>query len=232
VHEFALAPPAAPVGWTQVYAEDFSGTELGTGWFKYSGAIPSMPGGTWSPSQVQVTQGKLRLLTANVNGQWTSGGVMNNAQARTTYGKYLVRFRMDKANGVKYALLLWPASKQWPMDGEIDFAEDGGGDRSASTATVIWGQDSASREQIQRRVTADFSSWHTVGVEWTPGQLVYTLDGTPWATVQTQNAPSKPMDLALQTEAGSCNEWITCLDSTTPATTVLEVDWVAVYRRA
>jgi beta-glucanase (GH16 family) len=219
------------VGWTQVYADDFSGTDLGAGWFKYSGAIPSMPGGTWSPSQVQVTQGTLRLLTAKVDGQWTSGGVMNDVQAQTTYGKYLVRFRMDKANGVKYALLLWPASKQWPMDGEIDFAEDGGGDRSAATATVIWGQDGASREQIQRRVTSDFSSWHTVGVEWTPGQLVYTLDGAPWATVQTENVPSKPMDLALQTEAGSCNEWMTCTDSTTPATTVLEVDWVAVYRR-
>jgi hypothetical protein len=228
----ASTPPAAPAGWTRAYAEEFSGTELGAGWFKYSGAIPSMPGGTWSPSHVQVTQGRLRLLTARVNDQWTSGGVMNNVQARTTYGKYLVRFRMDKANGVKYALLLWPESEQWPMDGEIDFAEDGGGDRSATTATVIWGQDSASREQIQRKVTADFSSWHTVGVEWTPGQLVYTLDDTPWATVQTQNVPSKPMDLALQTEAGSCNEWITCLDSTTPATTTLEVDWVAVYRRA
>jgi beta-glucanase (GH16 family) len=226
----APTAPAALNGWTQVYAEDFSGTELGAGWGKYSGEIPSMPGGTWSPSHVQVTQGKLRLLTTKVNGQWTSGGVMNDVQAKTTYGKYLVRFRIDKANGVKYALLLWPDSEQWPMDGEIDFAEDGGGDRSATTATVIWGEDSASREQIQRKVTADFSSWHTIGVEWTPGQLVYTLDGKPWATVKTQSVPYKPMNLALQTEAGSCNEWITCIDSTTPATTTLEVDWVAVYR--
>jgi len=31
---------------------------------------------------------------------------------KQTYGKYLVRFRMDKGTGVKYAALLWPESER------------------------------------------------------------------------------------------------------------------------
>jgi beta-glucanase (GH16 family) len=221
--------PSAGSWWKQVYVENFSGSGLSSGWGAYSGSIPSMPGGRWDPSHVEVADGKLRLLTSKVNGQWTSGGVMNSVQARTTYGKYLVRFRMDKAPGVKYALLLWPASGEWPMDGEIDFAEDGGGSRGSTSGTMHWGTTS-NHQQVQRRVSANFSNWHTVGVEWTPSKLVYTLDGKAWGTVKSPYAPTKPMNLALQTEAGSCNTWMTCVNSSTPQTTALEVDWVAVYR--
>lgn len=221
--------PAA-AGWTKVYQDDFTGSALGTGWGKYSGAIPSTPGGTWSGSMVEVADGKLKLHTEKVNGAWNSGGVMNDVGGKTTYGKYLVRFRMDKANGVKYALLLWPTSGQWPMDGEIDFAEDGGGSRKSTAGTLHWGT-TASHQQLQRNAKADFSKWHTVGVEWTPGKVVFTLDGKPYGTIKNSNAPTKPMNLALQTEAGSCGQWMTCTDSTTPSTTTLEVDWVAVYTK-
>lgn len=223
-------PVAAP-GWRQVYQDHFDGTALGAGWGKYAGAIPSMPGGNWNRSQVEVADGKLKLHTAKLGGAWTSGGVMNNVGAQTTYGKYLIRFRMDKANGVKYALLLWPDSGRWPMDGEIDFAEDGGGTRSTTAGTVHWGTASA-HEQAQRHGKADFSTWHTVGVEWTPGKVVFTLDGEAYGSISTSQVPSKPMNLALQTEAGSCNQWMTCTDASTPARTTLEVDWVAVYERS
>lgn len=224
-----------PVGdltyWRQVFWDDFTGSSLGHGWGEYNGTIPSMPGGEWDPSHVDVSDGKLKLLTQNVGGQWTSGGVMNHVQAQTTYGKYEVRFRMDKAPGVKYAILLWPKSGTWPQDGEIDFAEDGGGSRTGTTATVHWGPNQASKEMIQRQLKGDFSQWHTLGVEWYWDKLTYTLDGKAWATVYTKNTPSKPMNLAIQTEAGSCGEWMTCVTSATPKTTTLEVDWVSVYVR-
>jgi hypothetical protein len=217
-------------GWKLSFSDDFTGNTLGAGWGKYNGPIPSMPGGVWNPSHVTVGGGELRLLGSKVNGQWTTGGVMNYVQARSTYGKYLVRFRMPKANGVKYAVLLWPASGRWPMDGEIDFAEDGGGQRASSSATVHWGASVASKVQVQRTVRTDFSNWHTVGVEWAPGKLVYTLDGGgEWGRVSNANIPSGPMNLAIQTEAGSCNLWMTCVDATTPSEVDLEVDWVAVY---
>jgi hypothetical protein len=122
--------------WKQVFADDFNGTSLANGWGAYDGEISSTPGGLWKDSHVRVRAGKLQLLGYREGDRWVTGGLMNNGPATTLYGKYEVRFRADNANGVKYAILLWPASNKWPDDGEIDFAEDGGGVRDGFSATV------------------------------------------------------------------------------------------------
>ncbi len=223
-------------GWTQVMTDDFTAPLSSGKWFTpgYSGEIPSAPGAYWAGSQVKVRDGKLILETANLAGRWTSGGIM--ARQALTYGKILIRTRIDKAAGVKYAHLLWPQSPDtWYTGGEIDFAEDGGGNRTGTTGTVIWfaNQTANSKNQIQKSATADFSQWHTLGVEWSPGKLVYTLDGAAFGTVENATAvPDGSMRMALQTEALlTCSQWNTCVGAATPALTVAEFDWVAIYTR-
>jgi hypothetical protein len=223
-------PTTAPNGWTKVYADDFTGTALRPGWGAYNGAIPSTPGGVWSPSHVTVKNGQLILTTSRVNGTWTSGGVMNVQGGSATYGRFLIRMRMDKSDGVKYAILLWPASGQWPSGGEIDFAEDGGGQRTSTTGTLVYSTDGVTVQRNQRNVGVDLSQWHTLGVDWSPGRLDFTVDNIAWGTIKSPEVPSAPMNLAIQTEAGSCDQWMTCIDATTPASTSLDVDWVAVYK--
>lgn len=213
-----------------MYADDFNGTSLGAGWGAYNGPIPSMPGGNWSPSHVTVANGQLVLSTSNVNGAWTSGGLMNYSGGHSTYGKFEVRMRMDKANGVKYALLLWPASGRWPSGGEIDFAEDEGGNRSGTTGSLVYSTNGSAAQSYQRHLTVDMSQWHTVGVEWSPGRVTFTIDNRAWGTINTPVVPSGAMNLGIQTEAGSCKQGTTCLDSTTPRVTNLDVDWVTVYQ--
>lgn len=221
-------PQGDLTGWKQVMAEDFSRPALPSGWGAYHGAPGGNPRGWWEQSRVAVRDGSLRLSGAfDRNGTYTTGGVMAWA-ARTTYGKYEVRFRVTKAAGATYALLLWPSTGTWPSAGEIDFAEDGGGDRATTTATLHSG---ANDDRVQRTLDADFSSWQTVGVEWTPRRLVYTLNGRPWATVAGAAVPSGPMDLALQLEAGRGDQWRPAPTAATPAST-LEVDWAVAYRRA
>ena len=222
-------PTTGQPGWQLTDAQDFSGTTLPAGWGTYDGPIASMPGGEWDRSHVKVGGGLATLTTTKKGGIWTSGGIMNNA-ARQTYGKYEVRMRMDKAVGVKYVALLWPASGMWPGDGEIDFAEDGGGNRQSATGTVIYSNDGRSVFKYQRPIGADFSQWHTVGVEWTKGHVVFTIDGLPWGTIDSVNVPTTPMNLAIQTEAGYCTTWMTCPDATTPDETQMQIDWVAIYK--
>lgn len=237
----APAPAAAdstdlPVGdlpgWHQVLAEDFSGSSLPSGWGAYEGHPGGEPDGMWLPSHVTVGSGAMHLNGYQDGGRWVTGGVMNSHAASLQYGKYEMRFRMTKGVGVKYAILLWPHTAEWPIGGEIDFAEDGGsGTRDHTSATMHYGADNSI---IQREITGvDFSQWHTVGVEWTPGKLVYTLDGKAWASVDSPNVPTSVMDLAVQTETGTCGErWLGCPDATTPAHVNLDVDWVSVWKRA
>jgi beta-glucanase (GH16 family) len=216
--------------WHLVFADDFSGGLDPSRWGTYSGQPGGDPGGWWDPSHVVVQDGVLRLETyrdAAFGGRWVSGGVSSSYALRQTYGKYEVRFRVDGGTGVAAVLLLWPVQAHWPP--EIDFFETGG-DTSARgdmSATLHYGPDDS---QIQRSVSADFTLWHTVGVEWTPRRLVYTLDGRPWATVRSEHVPAEQMELDLQTQAGTCgNPYAPCPDSTTPSHVDMLVDWVAAY---
>lgn len=220
-------PRGNPHGWRQTLAEDFSGTRLPAGWVAYSGRPGGNPHGWWDRAHVMFGGSKLRLTGSWSDGRFHTGGVMAWG-ARSTYGRYQVRFRVQPAPGVSYALLLWPSHGGWPSTGEIDFAEDGGGNRHSMTATLHHG---SGNHLLQRHLGADFSRWRTVGVDWQPGRLVYTLDGRPWATVRSSHVPTGPMDLALQLEAGRGSAWSPAPSAATPAHVSLEVDWVVAYRK-
>jgi beta-glucanase (GH16 family) len=228
----AAIPTGNLPGWQQVFADDFAGTSLNaSNWGTYQGQPGGDPGGWWDPSHVVVHNGLLELQTYQdpaFGNRWVSGGLSSARALKQTYGKYLVRFRMDKGNGIGGIGLLWPSDGGWPP--EIDFVEDGGGNRTDTSATLHYG---SSDNQVQRSVSADFSQWHTIGVEWTPGTLTYTLDGAVWATVVNVNVPAVPMEMDLQTQAGTCgDQWAPCPDATTPAHVNLQVDWVVAYKMA
>ncbi len=219
-------------GWQMAFADDFSGTSLNQqAWGPYDGQPGGDPGGWWDPSHVVVRSGVLELQNYQdpaFGNRWVSGGVSSSRALKQTYGKYLVRFRIDKGNGIAGIALLWPSGGGWPP--EIDFAEDGGGNRSDTSATLHYG---AGDQQIQRTISADFSQWHTIGVEWTAGTLTYTLDGAVWGTVVNVTVPAEPMEMDLQTQAGTCgDQWTPCPDATTPARVTMQVDWVVAYRPA
>jgi beta-glucanase (GH16 family) len=181
----------------------------------------------WQTNHVAVQGGQLVIRGYQEKGRWVTGGLrVTSAADGTPYGRYLVRFRIDKARGIEYVLLLWPDSERWPADGEVDFAEDEGGNRLASTASLV-----TAGAPIQRRLAKDNGQWHVMGVDWTPKSLVYTIDGVEWGRVSSPLVPTSAHHLAIQTQAEPCGRsWGPCPDATTPAEVDLQVDWVAIYR--
>jgi len=227
------APSGVPMpvgnlpGWRQVFTEDFTGTTLGRAWFAYEGEPANDPGGWFEPSHVRASDGLLTIgawREPEHNDLYVTGGVSSRNTLSSTYGRYDIRFRMDRGTGIAYALLLWPLDNRYPP--EIDIAEDNGRDRSIlySVLHPLRGG------TILNEVAGDFTQWHTVGVEWTPGSLVFTLDGEPWSTVSGEDVPSEPMGLALQSQAWYCGHpWEACPDETTPPVVNLQIDWVVAY---
>ena len=220
-------PTNPPPGWREIYADDFTGAKLdSTLWSTYSGQPSGDPAGWFDPSHVSVANGDLVISGYSDpadGGKWTTGGV--KSRLAQTYGKYLVRFRFDAGAGIAHAIMLWPTGT-WPP--EVDFSEDNGGDRQTTYSTFHYGSTNC---MIHNQVAVDLTQWHTLGVEWTPGTLVYTLDDHPWATVTSAYVPSVPMSLAIQTQAWATgiSNWEHGIDATTPATVNLYVDWVVVY---
>jgi hypothetical protein len=218
-------------GWRQVATDDFEGSALNKNIWgdPYTQQPGGDPAGWWDPNHVIVSNCMLNLhgsMDPVKPGIFVTGGVaMNYGQ---TYGKYLVRMRADKGNGISAIALLWPVANVWPP--EVDFFEDGGGNRIGTSATLHCGPNGDDSCQVQKLLdTYDFSQWHTVGVEWTPGKLVYTIDDTVWATVERSDVPSIPMTLDLQSQSLQCSQWNTCVDGSTPDSVDMQIDWVSVY---
>jgi beta-glucanase (GH16 family) len=227
----AVAARPAPAKWKRVFSDDFEHGLDRSSWGEYSGQPGGDPGGWWDPSHAKVRRGVLNLEThrdERFGGRWVSGGVSSSHALRQRYGKYVVRFRMDAGKGVAGIVLLWPVRDHWPP--EIDFAETGGTTNRRDEASATLHHGPADR-QIQRSVRADFTRWHTMGVEWTPGRLVYELDGHPWATLRSPHVPRERMELDIQAQAGTCGDrYAPCPDASTPAHVNLQVDRVAAYR--
>jgi hypothetical protein len=220
-----LAVPTGDLpGWRQVFHDDFAAKGLGDTWGKYQGQPGGDPYSLWQPSHVDQQDGMLVLEGSREDGQWITGGVSNSGISRL-YGKWDVRLRIDASDEITYAVLLWPEDEVWPP--EIDFAEDGGGPRSSTTATLHYRPDD---QIIQRQLDVDLTQWHTVGVEWLPGKATYTVDGRAWATVESNEVPDVPMWLGIQTQAGGCQKgFVSCPTAGTPDRADLQVDWVSVY---
>jgi beta-glucanase (GH16 family) len=231
-----MAMPIGDIpGWRQGFADDFRGTSIDTSkWFAYSGQPGGDPAGWWEPSHVVVGDCMVTLRgykdPASRPGIFVTGGIGLNSANSGTYGKYLIRMRRDKGDGISAIALLWPRGNTWPP--EIDFYEDYA-EPSGTTATLHCGANGDNRCQIPQSLAGyDATQWHTVGVEWSPGKLVYTVDGTAWATVTDAKVPSIPMFLAVQTQSLVCSRHNTCLSPSTPAEVDLQVDWVAAYYQA
>ncbi|SDI96021.1 Glycosyl hydrolases family 16 [Frankineae bacterium MT45] len=238
-------------GWTQVFAEDFTKpAPLGTfsrtyasKWTGYNGANDTSKQGTYRPDKVLSvhdgmldmylhTEGGEHLVAAPaplVGGRSSSKrfGSGPGSDGGQTYGRYSVRMRVDPVYGYKIAFLLWPDSTRWPDDGEIDFPEmnlDGtinAGSLYAQPATAS----NPKGVVAYQHTGVSLADWHTVTIDWTPGKVVFYIDGTVVFTNTTQ-VPHKPMHWILQAE--------TNLDGTEPTNDTaaghIDVDWATVYK--
>ncbi len=233
-------PPASGVpmpvgdlpGWRQTFADDFLGEPLDERWYLYDGTPGGDPGGWFDHTHVSQSQGVLNIAgyrQSTPNGTIYATGGMNNAKVFSqAYGRFDIRFRMDHGYGIAYAMLLWPTADVWPP--EIDLMEDNGKYRDMSSATLHYGSNDV---HVTRTVNGDFTAWHTAELDWTPGQLVYRLDGRVWTTITTSHVPDIPMSIAIQTQAWRCGgSWEGCPNSSTPDRVNLQVDWVVAYARA
>jgi hypothetical protein len=131
-------------------------------------------------------------------------------------------------------MLLWPESENWPTDGEIDVVEIPDPTRRSAVSTLHNGPRNG---QVKHVLTADFTAWHTVAVEWLPtGVTVYLDDRPVWAVARPTRPgefdpiPStSPMHLALQNDKGCHPTPRPCRNAETPEKVTMYVDEVTIW---
>lgn len=226
-----IAPSRTP-GWREVLSDDFSGPQLDSSkWTLYSGQPGGDPAGWWDPSHVSLADGALVISGYQdpaFGDRWVTGGVSTVPAASWTYGKFLVRFRLAAGAGIGHTISLVSEDGSWPP--EIDLSEDNGRDRDSTLATLHYGPGDT---KISRHVAVDLTHWHTLGLEWLPRMLRFTLDGRVWFTIHGPQVPHIPMGLAIQTQTWPCvGTWGVCPNASTPHVVRMYVDWVVVYARS
>ncbi len=207
---------SAGAGWTTTMFDDFGGSALDESkWTIYEGA-GNAGIGTRDREAISVADGEMRITG---NG-WSAGGM--GSKQKQTYGLYEVRARVDRNIGYNTAVLLWPSSERWPIDGEIDISEIFDGDNAGRMGSFVhWG---ANNQQLWHFESADFTQWHTYGVNWQPDSLTYYLDGREiWKVTEPAAIPHNPHFLAIQLDVSS---------NPNKERTVFHIDWARISQRA
>lgn len=204
-----------------VFFDDFNGGSLDRGNWRtlYSGEYGN-GAFAWTPDQVSVHDGVLDVSIERQGGEWVAGGLSTIPDGQT-YGSYEFRARMDEGQGTAGVILLWPSNNTWTD--EVDIVESHRGDRESFAFTnhgTPW---------ETQYIDTDVSDWHTYRLDWTPGELVLTIDGQQ-AGRMTNDVPDQPMSFGIQGHVLSDSEWWYGggPDGSTPNEVNIEVDWVRV----
>ena len=216
-----LPGPKALPGYTMIYASNFPGKALPTGWVSYSGQPANDRGAEYAVTHVVVRGDSLRITTwrdPDFQHRWVTGGVCQCGMPQT-YGAFFVRSR-DTGGGATSVQLLYPESDVWPP--EVDFNENEG-QIDSTTSTVHFGP---TNQVDQRILSINMLRWHTWGIIWSPKSIKYTVNGVLWASVNTPSEiPTIPMRISLQQQT-FCLEGRLCPS----APVAMLVNWVAEYR--
>ncbi len=170
-------------------------------------------------------------LRAAANEQpWLSGVLTTAEKFDFTYGYIETRIDTQEGRGV------WPAF--WMLSSEFEglkpelFIMEYDGSKPDSLFHNYNYQDADGnlRSPGQWEVTSEaFSSgFHTVGVVWSPEELLFYIDDEPRYRIVGENVSSQDMYLILNLAIGG--NWPGAPDATTPRPASVAIDYVRVYQ--
>lgn len=144
------------------------------------------------------------------------------------YGFAEIRARIPTGKGIWPAFWLLPLSQV--SRPEIDVLEILGDQPNRIYMTLHY--DDANGEYARERKVwdgPDFSKdWHTYGVRWEPGKLIYYIDGVErWRYTDDVNVPAEPMYLLLNLAVGG--DWAGAPAAATRFPSNYAIDYVRVW---
>jgi Glycosyl hydrolases family 16 len=206
-------------GWGSVIAGDefkYKGAPKRSKWKVYN-ASGNAGKGLRRPSALKVN-GSVARVTGDSSG--TTGG-MSAKFGRQKYGRWEVRMRTNLRDSEYHpVLLLWPDSKNWPCDGEVDYGE-GGKHTSVVNFYLHYG---CHNKQVRASKTVDTTQWHNFALDWQPKEITGYVDGVEWfRSTKVSHRPPGSMHQTIQLD------WFP--NGTSLHKSWMEIDWVRVYDR-
>jgi beta-glucanase (GH16 family) len=159
--------------------------------------------------------------------KYTSGLISSYASFNLTYGYLEVRAQVPKGVGMWPAVWLAAHDETWPP--EIDLLEIQGNNTIMNHMTNHYEDASGPQQKQYGWAGPDFSKgFHTFGLEWTPKQLTWYIDGLQRFRT-TSDIPSKPMYVIADLAVGG--DWVGPPTATTAFPNSLKIAYIRVYQR-
>lgn len=191
------------------------------------------------------TDGRALALRAlpTPGGGYTSARLKTEGKFSITYGRIEARMKLTRGRGVWPAFWMLGANKPavgWPACGEIDIMEQVGHEPGKLHGT-LHGPGYSGAKGLNAHTTlpsgaALSEAYHVYAVEWSPGKIAWSLDGTVYATRTPADLPpgarwvfDAPQFLLLNLAIGG--NWPGSPDATTVFPQTLLIDYVRVFAR-
>lgn len=238
-----------------VWEEEFEENTLDTTYWSYmigNGEAYGLPG--WGNNELQyytdkvenaeLKDGKLRITAQQEDYEgfkFTSARLRTKGKADWKYGKYEIKAKLPKGQGIWPAIWMLPTEEafgKWPKSGEIDIMELLGHEPELVHGTVHYGPAWPDNKQNTNKFVlegSDFSEdFHVFSVEWEENKIDWFVDGEKYHTVTPQslepeNYPfNESFHMLLNLAVGG--SWPGNPDETTVFPQSMEVDYIKVYQ--
>ena len=245
--------------WQLVWSDEFDADSLDMSKWEYmygTGSQYGIPG--WGNSELQyytdreeniyIEDGKLHIRALQesfATRNYTSARIRTINKADFLYGKYEIRAKMPKGQGLWPALWMLPTDNVyggWPRSGEIDIVEVIGSEPHVAHGTIHYGTSAGAGHSLTggrytlRNDSTFNDAFHTYKLIWMPDRIEWYVDdnwyhfATP-AHVAPYHWPFDQKFHFLFNVAVGGN-WPGNPDGTTEFPQEMIVDWIRVYQDA
>lgn len=193
----SFAQPTPPSGqkWNLVVNDDFNSFNTSTwGYGSTPWNTENQSDCTIIPASDTYTSGGSLILRSR-KGPFTGGSGKSFAYSSgwawlKTWRKYgYIEIRAQYPNNRGNWAAFWMLADGWPP--EIDIAEFRGSPKNYMTMANYNGTWNSTTR------TADYTGWHTYGLEWAAGSLKYYIDGVVYKTITGSSVPATAMYVIL-----------------------------------
>nr|WP_121271341.1 glycoside hydrolase family 16 protein [Pedobacter schmidteae] len=151
-------------------------------------------------SNASVSNGVLKITArkqVKENCQYTSARLITKDKAEFTYGKIEIRAKLPAGRGTWPAI--WMLGKNidtatWPACGEIDIMEHVGFNKDSIFSTIhttSYNHIMGTQKTKGTYISKPYTQFHTYGLEWTPEEMVFLLDGKAWYRIRNEHLSTR-----------------------------------------
>lgn len=228
------SPQMLPNGWKLIWADEFDDVEVTLEKWTIEDLVAKQNNELqyYSTNNVKVANGLLTLISneESTHGRnFTSGAVHTKNTFDFLYGKVEMRAKLPSGQGVFPAFWMM-TDKENTWLPEVDILEMLG-QKPNEIWMVLHGIDENNEKKTvsQSYMGGNYTkSFHTFGLEWTPTQLTWLIDGKIRFET-TEYIPHEEMYLYINTAIGG--DWPGSPDHTTQFPALFEIDYVRIYQK-